>query len=229
MIDGLSSENLISKVIDSFPRFVTSKRLAMKLAFRIFYVNFYLLATQSINKTRFLIFSFMLLLASCQSPETAKPEVYNGPAREADDVESYYTENEKVKVMLIAKKILEFTNGDREFPQGIYIERYDEAGKLISSLRANSAFYFKEEDKWRGRGKVEVKNIEKDELLNTEELFWKPSTRKIFTEKFVTIRRQNNVIFGTGLDADQDLTSSELKHVEGEFDVDENGESDLLQ
>lgn len=181
------------------------------------------------TKIQLPILSLLLLLCSCQTPEVAKPVVYNGPSSEAEGVESYYTENDKVQVKLVAAKILEFQNGDREFPEGIYIERYDESGKLISTLRANSAFYFKEEDKWRGRGKVEVKNIEKDEQLTTEELFWKPNTRKIFTDKFVTIKRQSNVMFGTGLDADQDLTSSTLNHVEGEFDVDENGESEILQ
>ena len=165
---------------------------------------------------------------SCQTPENAKPVIYTGPAREFEDVESFYTEENHVKVKLVAKKIFEFLNGDREFPEGIYIERYDETGKLISTLRANTAFYFKEEDKWRGQGKVEVKNIDKDEQLTTEELFWKPSTRKIFTDKFVKIKRQDNIVYGTGLDADQDLTSSTLKHVEGEFDVSENGDSELL-
>ena len=180
-------------------------------------------------KIQLLIFGSVLLLASCQNQEVAKPVVYNGPTKEAEGVETYYTENDKVQVKLVARKILEFQNGDREFPEGIYIERYDKSGKLISTLRANSAFYFNEENKWRGRGKVEVKNIEKDEQLNTEELFWKPATRKIFTDKFVTIKRQSNVMYGTGLDADQDLTSSTLNHVEGEFEVGENGESDLLQ
>jgi hypothetical protein len=49
--------------------------------------------------------------------------------------------------------------------------------------------YFKDENKWRRRGgKVEVINTAKQEQLNTEELFWKPDTKKIFTDKFVTIK-----------------------------------------
>jgi len=208
MIDGSRSENLIKRMICSLQQ-------ALKKA--------------GIRAGLFSFFCLSLLLVACQTQEATKPVVYNGPAREAEDVESYYTENDQVKVKLIAKKVLEYQNGDREFPEGIYIERYDESGKLISSLKANSAFYFKEDNKWRGQGKVEVKNIEKDEHLTTEELFWEPVTRKIYTDKFVTIKRQSNVMYGTGLTADQDLTSSELKHVEGEFDVNENGESDLLQ
>ena len=41
----------------------------------------------------------------------------------------------------------------------------------------------------------------KNNQLNTEELFWNRLTKKIFTDKFVTIRQQGDVIYGTGLDA----------------------------
>jgi LPS export ABC transporter protein LptC len=179
------------------------------------------------RKIGLLIFTLMILFVSCQNQEVLKPVIYNGPMSEVDDIETYYTENDHVKVKLVARKVLQFQNGDREFPEGIYIENYDATGKLISTLRANSAFYFNDESKWRARGKVELKNIEKNEELNTEELFWKPDTRKIFTDKFVRIKRQNNGMYGTGLNADQDLSSLELNHVEGEFEVDENGDADL--
>ncbi len=146
---------------------------------------------------------------------------YEGPLRQAENIVMHYTEKEKVKVMLQAKKVNEFQNGDREFPEGIYLEFYNELGKMTSTLRANTAFYFKEEKKWRGRGKVEVVNLEKGEQLNTEELFWKPDTKKIFTDKFVTITQKNDVIYGTGLLADQDLSHYSLKNTSGNVEVNE--------
>jgi LPS export ABC transporter protein LptC len=115
----------------------------------------------------------------------------------------------------------QFQNDDREFPKGIYLEFYDPDGHLESTLRANEAFYFKKENQWRGRGKVEVKNIEKNEQLNTEELFWKPDKEKIFTEKFVTIRQQSDVIYGQGLEAKQDMSDYVIKKPEGEFAVED--------
>ncbi len=162
-----------------------------------------------------------LFYFGCTSQETAKPVLYEGPLSEAEDVVMYYSEKEVVKVLLKAKKIFEFQNGDREFPEGIYIEFFDEFGKKSSTLRANSAYFFKEENKWRGRGAVEVVNIQKQEQLNTEELFWKQDTKKIFTDKFVTIKLQNEVIYGTGLDAAQDLSTYQIKNPEGEFIVEE--------
>ena len=152
------------------------------------------------------IFFFALTLAACQAPEIKEPIEYTGPIREAEKVEMFYTENDKIKVKMLADLVYEFQNGDQEFPKGIYLEFYDEFGNLESTLRANHAYFFKEEDQWRGRGKVEVKNVTKNNQLNTEELFWKRSTKKIFTDKFVTIRQEGDVIYGEGLDANQDLS-----------------------
>jgi len=159
------------------------------------------------------------LVVGCSTQEGTQPIEYKGPLKEAEDVEMFYTENDLVKVKLITKKIFEYENGDREFPEGLYLEFYDEEGKISSTLRANSAFYFQEENKWRGQGKVEVRNIEKNQQLNTEELFWKPDTKRIFTDKFVTIKLENEVIYGTGLDAAQDLADYTIKNPEGEFEV----------
>lgn len=162
-----------------------------------------------------------LLMLACGVKETARPVVYEGPISEGENILMKHTENQKLKVVLKAKKYFEFQNGDREFPEGIYIEFYDEFGKITSTLRANHAFYFKLDNKWRGRGKVEVVNTEKKEQLNTEELFWLPSTKKILTEKFVTIRTEGEVLFGTGLDATEDLSTYKISKPEGEFEVED--------
>jgi LPS export ABC transporter protein LptC len=162
-----------------------------------------------------------LLGSGCETAENTKPVVYEGPMSEGDDVELLYVEKDVLKLKVSAKKIQEFANGDREFPDGLYMEFYDETGKISSTLKANHAYYFAKENQWRGRGNVEVKNIDKNEQLNSEELFWKPDTKRIFTEKFVTIRQQNDIIYGTGLDAAQDLSDYKINHPEGEIAIDE--------
>lgn len=168
-----------------------------------------------------LCISICATFLSCTPEENAKPLVYQGPLKEAEEITMYYTEKNLMKILLKAKKINEFQNGDSEFPEGIYIEFYDDFGKITSTLRANSAYYFKAENKWRGLGDVEVINIEKRQQLNTEELFWKPDTKKIFTDKFVTIKLENEILYGTGFDADQDLSNYTMKNPEGEFEVED--------
>lgn len=170
---------------------------------------------------RYFLFALYILACSCNNADNKEPVEYKGPLSEVENVELYYSEKDRVKIKMLADLLYEFENGDREFPKGVYMEFYDEFGKLESTLRANHAYFFKKEDQWRGRGKVEVKNIAKNNQLNTEELFWKPNEKKVFTEKFVTIRQQGDVIYGEGLDAKQDLSDYVIKKPAGEFEVKE--------
>ena len=171
--------------------------------------------------SRRILFLFIasLSIPGCRQKEAVALVEYTGPLREAADVDMFYSEKDRVKVKMKAKKILEFKNEDKEFPEGLYLEFYDEFGVMTSTLKANNAFYFKEKNQWRARGNVEVVNLAKKQQLNTEELFWKPDTKKIFTEKFVTIKLETEVIYGTGLDAVQDLSTYTIKKPEGEFEI----------
>ncbi|MFM7193424.1 MAG: LPS export ABC transporter periplasmic protein LptC [Bacteroidota bacterium] len=167
--------------------------------------------------------SFLLaavLLASCGGLEHRRVIEYQGPIREADTIEMLYAEEDALKVKMKAGKVREFQNGDREFPDGIFIEFFDSL-RLTTVLSANRAYYFKSTNKWRAQGKVELKSMLQDEQLNTEELYWFPGTKKVSTDKFVTIRTGKEVIFGTGLDATQDLSAYQIRRVEGEFEVEE--------
>jgi LPS export ABC transporter protein LptC len=170
---------------------------------------------------RYLLLLLPFVAFACGKQEIKEPLEYKGPLREVENMEMFYTENDRVKVKMLADLVYEFQNGDREFPKGIYLEFFDEFGKLESTLTANHAYYFKDQDQWRGREKVEVKNIAKNEQLNTEELFWKPADQRIFTEKFVTIRQQGDVIYGQGLTAKQDLSDYVIIDPEGELEVNE--------
>lgn len=158
---------------------------------------------------------------ACSNGELQEPLEYTGPLSEAEDVEMYYSDKDVVKVKMMARLLYEYQSGDREFPKGIYIEFFDEFGKLESTLKANEAYFFKNENQWRGRGNVEVRNVQKSEQLNTEELFWKPGEKRIFTEKFVTIKQQNDVIYGEGLDAAEDLSWYTITKLSGRLEVNE--------
>ncbi len=163
----------------------------------------------------------LMLTASCGGTETKEIIEYKGPLSEIDDVELYYSENDRVKVKMTADLMYEFENGDREFPKGVFMEFYDVAGQLESTLRANHAFFFSKEDHWRGRGNVEVKNIAKSNQLNTEELFWRRKDKKIFTDKFVTIRQEGDVLYGQGLTANEDLSEYTIAKPSGDMEIDE--------
>jgi LPS export ABC transporter protein LptC len=67
------------------------------------------------------------------------------------------------------------------------------------------------------RGNVIVKSLDKGQTLNTEELNWKPETKTVYTEKFVTITTAEEILKGEGLDAAQDLSRYKIRKPTGVF------------
>ena len=59
-------------------------------------------------------------------------------------------------------------------------------------------------------------NLQVDSLIKAGVL-----EKKIFTDKFVTIHEQGDILYGTGLTANQDLSGYEILNIKGELEVKE--------
>ena len=169
----------------------------------------------------FILILFLVLLGACseEQPAEEEREVFDGPIRKGTDITMTYAEETIKMVVLKAKTLLEFKAGDREFPDGIFIEFYDENEILSTTLEGNKGYYYRAENLWKVTGDVKVISFEKNQQLNSEELFWDPDRKKIYTEKFVTIRLEKEVIYGTGLESNQDFTDYTIDNPKGEFFV----------
>lgn len=167
--------------------------------------------------------TILSLVLACSTSEKDIDDLkpYEGPLQEMSNMELYRSEDGIISTKLETPLLQEFTNGDREFPEGLYIEFYDEEGILTNTLKANEAKYFKEEDHWRGRGDVVIRNVANEQQLNTEELFWKPSEERFYSDKFVKITLPDQVLYGKGLEAKQDFSEYTILKPEGEFYIDE--------
>ncbi len=162
-------------------------------------------------------------MAACVNTDEQlnKFKEYDGPLREVEDVVMHHSDSAIVKMKMESPYMLEFQSGDREFPNGLLLTFFDELGNVKTTIKANEAFYFKSENLWRGREDVVVRNFESNEQLNTEELFWDPDEGLIFTERFVTIRLDEEVLYGRGLEADEEFTWYQIKKPEGEFYIED--------
>ena len=113
---------------------------------------------------------------------------------------------------------LEFGNGYAVFPDGIVIHFYDKEGKLSTTIRADKGYMERKTNIYRGEGDVQVHNIEKEQKLNSEELFWDKNKKKIYTEKFVTVEEPDRIIKGTGMEADESFNQYKFTKVTGVID-----------
>lgn len=156
--------------------------------------------------------------------ETKNPdeeERYTGPTIENHDVTTLYSDSAKLLIKLQAPVQQEFENGDGVFPDGFYVEFYDEDGTLESTLRGNYGKQDPRKSLYYARGNVVVDNLKKQEKLETEELYWDRNKAQIYTDKFVKITTPEEILTGKGLTAKQDMSRYSIKQVTGKFNFSE--------
>lgn len=174
-----------------------------------------------LNKILFFIILPLAFCACGENVDVNSVKPYEGPLLEISNMETLYSDSAVVRVRVKAKKQLEFENGDSEFPEGIFIEFYDVNGKVSSTLEANHGYFNKKEKLYTATGDVEVNSYEKDEKLNTEELHWKQDKEEIFTDKFVRIETDEEILLGEGLTASQDFSTYKILKPTGELSIQE--------
>lgn len=168
-----------------------------------------------------LVLGTAILFSACGKNDLAKIQAFttneNLPIQEASDFQTMYTDSGEIRYTLNAPKLLRFENDGQsyiEFPEGVKIVKYNDQKKIISSLKADYAKQFVKDSRWEAKNNVVVTNIEGDSL-KTEHLTWDEKAEKIFTEEYVKIIRQDQVITGIGLTSDQDMMNWKIKNPKG--------------
>ena len=171
-----------------------------------------------------LILLLLSIAASSCEPqaEQSLPVSYDGPIRTLEDVVMLHSDSAVIQARVTAPKIDFLKNEDREVPDGMFIEFLNDEGQINATLKADYAYYLHEEDRWLAQGNVVINNVENNETLRSEELYWEPQVGDVYTEKFVKIESPGEVITGTGLKAKQDFSTWTLDHPEGIFDIEED-------
>jgi LPS export ABC transporter protein LptC len=163
--------------------------------------------------------STILGLVSCEDTQEQLNErgVYDGAFQEVEGLHLWYSDSAVVRLMVEADKMMEFENGDQEYPMGIYVEFYDKDTVTTSTLKADKGYYTKKTDLYQAVGNVKLISFKKNQKLNTEELFWNVKEEQVYTDKFVIIETEDDVLHGEGLTAAQDFSSYRILKPTGEL------------
>ena len=161
----------------------------------------------------------LTMLAACSDNQEQLDEVtvYEGPVYEVEETELWYSDSAVIRLMVQAAHMKEFENGDQEYPQGVYVEFYEKDTLVTSTLKSDQAFYTKETNTYRAWGNVKLVSLKKNQRLSTEELFWDVEKEEVYTEKFVIIETEDDVLHGEGLTAKQDFSSYRILKPTGEL------------
>ncbi len=82
--------------------------------------------------------------------------------------------------------------------------------------------YLQNQNKVFLRDSVVVKNILKGDTLHCKYLWWDQNTQKFTTDDSVQIYTKDKILFGTGMEADQNFRWYTIKHLTGSVLTSEN-------
>ncbi|MCU4165103.1 LPS export ABC transporter periplasmic protein LptC [Marinilabiliaceae bacterium A049] len=177
-----------------------------------------------------LLLAVYVLSSSCS---TNKPEEIQAisnreeiPSLVFRDLESVFTDSGRVQRRVITPEMKHFTYSKDEarieFPQGLNVITYNTDGSVKGQIKARHAIYYEKDELWELNNDVEAVS-EKNEILNTEQLFWDTKKEIIYSDKFVKITSESGIWMGTGFDADQNMDQWEIRDISGEMEFEDDG------
>jgi LPS export ABC transporter protein LptC len=168
-------------------------------------------------------------IAACEKPSALDKQVYTQDDVAVElgrDVEILYSDSAIVRVRVTGPVLhnhIEQENSRQEFPEGVKIDFLEPDLSVRSTLVAKSATRIPEKQIITVRDSV-VLNTIKQERLETEELIWDEKTAKIRTDKFVKVTQPGEVVYGFGLEAEQDFSYWKIKVPKGRIKVEQIGD-----
>jgi len=137
----------------------------------------------------------------------------------ARGIEILYSDSAVVKVRIKSPTLLRYLDRReprQEFPDGLTVEFFGGLNQVSSRMTAKYAVRYENQNKIIIRDSV-VWESNKNERLETEELIWDETEDKVYSNRPVTIRRKDEIIYGYGFESNQDFTSWKIKATEGRF------------
>ena len=138
------------------------------------------------------------------------------PAESVKNIKIIYSDSAEVKAELTAPVMNRYTHEKPylEMPVGLKVIFYDQALNVKSRLSAEYGIRYERDQKMEARKNVVVVN-EKGEQLNTEHLIWDERKEKLLSDEFVKITRKDEIIYGTGFEANQDFSKYKIFNIKG--------------
>jgi LPS export ABC transporter protein LptC len=175
------------------------------------------------------IFVIGLFISSCTNDikdVMALPQNKKSPSQIGDSVTLLYTDSSQLKIVLKANRMLVFNKNVPEpytvLSKGLFVTFFDQEEKISSTLKANYGVRFDLSRRMEAKYKVEVVNRE-GKKLETEKLVWDEGKKRIYTDAFVKITTDKEIITGKGFESNQDFTKYTLKEITGTIQINDNG------
>ena len=165
--------------------------------------------------------SIVTMFFSCES-DIQKVKKLNEtsfiPTGEADSLNLKYTDSGKIKSILVSQKMLDYSNIKNpftEFPKGIKVTMYDNAGQT-TTIVSDYAISYKKTDIIDLQGNVTITSHD-GKKLETSQLYFDQKNEWFFTEKhFKYTDEKGGFLQGPGVDFSKDFKIFNMQKSSGQ-------------
>lgn len=166
-----------------------------------------------------IVFLIVLALASSCGEEKKNymPGIKNAneaPTMVTRDVETFISDSGITRYHITAKiwNIYDEAKVPRwTFPEGVFLEQYDNLFRQSAKVVCDSATFFSEKKLWRLDGDVVMVNVARDTFM-TKQLFWDQRAKRLYSDTaFIRIVSQKRTIEGYGFNSNEHMTDYTIK------------------
>ncbi|MBP5373561.1 MAG: LPS export ABC transporter periplasmic protein LptC [Bacteroidales bacterium] len=149
---------------------------------------------------------------SCKSNlgEAEQLSLGETPMQTVDDMFFLQSENGRLKMRVEAPRMEVYENDSTAydlFPFGIKVFGYSEEGALETTITSRQARHDKKgpdgKEKWSAFGHVVIKNIMKQETMETDTLYWDNNAHEIWTDVYIKMYSPSGSMQGYGMRSDE--------------------------
>ena len=138
----------------------------------------------------------------------------DAPVQVVDDMFIIQSKNGDMQMRAQAPRMEKYEKDTLQyelFPAGFFVYAFDESGKLETEIVADNARHMKHlngEESWEAFGNVVVKNLIKQEVMETDTLYWDQKNERIYTHCYVKMYSPQGFMQGYGMESDQRARNS---------------------
>jgi LPS export ABC transporter protein LptC len=177
------------------------------------------------NNLTVLLIILSICIISCEKKPVSyeKIDILTLPSQTAIDFTSTYTDSGKIQLIFSAPLMERYEKTETpfsEFRSGINVSFYDGHKNPAASVTAKYAKYNEKINLWELQDSVIAIN-EAGEKLETELLFWDQKKELIYTDRFVKITTEDQIMQGYGLESDPRLSKRRIKNLSATIYINE--------
>lgn len=178
-----------------------------------------------VGKTLLFGLALVAILVGCKEEGKIEKSRFNMskmPTMTTRNVSTLISDSGRTQYRIVAPLWEVYDNREKpywRFPEGVYLRKFDREMKVIATIAADSATYFKDRNLWRLDGRVEVTK-EPRELFLSQQVFWDQNKGIVYSDSFIHIENATHMMEGYGFSAKQDFSGYRITRPTGIFPVD---------